>query len=238
MRSEIFFIGAAGFIFLAVYNFRTKRTYVETNSNKFLIFVFVWGMLPFSLATLIRELAKTCPQILHFFQVWENLIFVADIALYSLCSSLLGFLLSSHCVQTRWQSIRQWLGKTENHPHTKGIVGRDLYKFSIKGELLIFTLKNSKVYVGFLLFADYIDDLSPEQKSIRILPFKSGIRKPDGTVEYKTYYFPIDEENVEYNDKFMEQLENIQELVIFQREIISYTVYSKELNSYFQHDNF
>ena len=44
---QIFLIGSAGFIFLWLYNHRTKGRYRDPNSNKFLVVVFACGMIPF-----------------------------------------------------------------------------------------------------------------------------------------------------------------------------------------------
>ena len=53
---KFFLIGAAGFIFLSIYNYRTKKIYVNNNSNRFLLRVFTWGIVPFALFTLVRQL--------------------------------------------------------------------------------------------------------------------------------------------------------------------------------------
>ena len=105
------------------------------------------------------------------------------------------------------------------------------------------TLKNSKVYVGFLIFADY-GDLNGDQKSIRILPIKSGIRNNNGGVKYTTYY-PIPEKDDIYTSKNDLPLEDekekekiilesglldLPEIILFQREIISYTVFNPDLD--------
>ena len=53
---------------------------------------------------------------------------------------------------------------------------------------IAFTLENKKVYVGFIL-----DARNPKfkRKAVTILPLMSGIRDPEGRIQFNTFYGPI-----------------------------------------------
>ena len=128
-----------------------------------------------------------------------------------------------------------------NKPSTSGLIEHDWARFTTRRTPLIFTLKNSKVYMGLLLFADYRDDIPESQRSIRIKLLKSGVRDSMGEVTYTTHYLtdvPDLEDPVYAKVSFdPDDWMQIPELVIFQREIVSYTEYNALLDNRFGHSS-
>ena len=167
----------------------------------------------------------------------------------------MGYFFSSHKAQNFLKNLKIKLAVPKNEAQTKGLVDYDWKRFTGEGdeagEILIFTLRNGKVYVGFLLYVDYGSDVSEGQKAIRILPLKSGLRQSDGNVKYITYYpfhpkeevpKKLPEEKESTGEKSTENnlfdeigLLDLPELTLFQREIVSYTVFDLNLDSFFGH---
>ena len=222
---KIFLIGATGFVFLSVYNLRIKEFRVDTNSNKFLVKALVWGMLPF----VIMSLAKKIPCIPT---IPEDMTFTVDIISLMLLALFLGTLLSCPKIQKIITSMTDWLiDIPANLPRAEGLLAHDLSKFMANGDVLILTLKSGKVYVGALIYADHREDIAPEEKAVKIIPWKSGFRTEKNNVEYTTFYIDTDGDNKNTSD-----IANL-ELVILQREIVSHTVYNAKANNIFGHSS-
>ena len=111
--------------------------------------------------------------------------------------------------------------------------------------------------MGFVKDLDQFDLPHPDQKTIQINVVKSGIRHQDGRVEYTVVYPIVDatthsssannntqaaEQDVEAQPHSKQKVryksvDQLSSITIFQREIISYTVYDPYLNDYFGHDD-
>lgn len=228
---KIFLIGAAGFIFLSVYNHRTGNRYSDSNSNKFLVLVFVWGIFPYVVSEYLKGLSVLSCLFSH---NGKGTISAIDMAFLILCSLFLGMLLSFSRVIKIWKWIKKWCA-AEPSLNDRGLIGYDFQTFIQNEDIVILTLKNSKVYVGYVQFIDISEDIHQEQRTIKILPLKSGHRDSNGDVHYKINYLSAigleDKDN-----KVLKVFSEIPHLVIFQREVVSYTKYDPKLDSYFSHD--
>ena len=232
---KVFLIGASGYLLSRIYNFRIKKKYSEeSNNRKFLILSFVSGIFPYVIVEAMRVVIKfCCPPTYNFFLKNPELMFIAQIILLVIIALTLGIFFSSHCMQKELERLKKFLSVLENEPQTKGLVDYDWKTFTGE-EVLIFTLKNSKVYVGYLKYADYSGEIYGEQKAIRILPLKSGVRDKNGIVTYTTHYYRSKNDEVK-QDVDVDSVNSLPELVIFQKEIVSYTIFDSALDEYFGH---
>ena len=222
---KIFLIGAAGFVFLSIYTRRIKEFRVDTNSNKFLVRALVWGMLPFVTVSLLRMCSfwPTLPK-----ELPADLIFTVDIILLIFFSVLLGLFLSCPAIQKIIMRVEKWIMEIpENLPKAEGLLAYDLLGFAANGDTLIFTLRNGKVYVGALIYAEHREDIAQEEKAVKIIPWKSGFRTENNNVKYTTRYMSADDDG-------SADTANL-ELVILQREIVSYTAYDDNADKIFGH---
>ena len=231
---KIFLIGATGFIFLAVYRHRRQKHYTEsTNSNKFLFIVFVCGILPYGSSIVIQELVRHCDAITEFFSDHKNLVFGAKLLLSSACAVFWSVLFSCRWANGIWNGLKNKTIVEDDPRIGDGLIDHDFTNFMKNEDIVILTLKNSKVYVGRVLFIDGLDSIAQEQRSIKILPLKSGYRDKDGSVCYNTDYLSaIDfEDGVE--EIFSVMQSKIPPLVVLQREVVSYTKYDEKLDTHF-----
>ena len=106
--------------------------------------------------------------------------------------------------------------------------------------------------MGLVTDADRASISHPDQKTIQLKVVKSGVRQPDGRVKYTTLY-PISvdpEQSFENNsrptknehkigrqDQWHREIDQLTSLNLFQREVVSYTVYDPDLNDHFGHDD-
>ena len=234
---NVFLIGATGFIFLSIYNHRTKNYYSESNSNKFLVYMFVCGILPYACSTTILEFVQGCDVTSKLFFQHKKLVFLVEILLSSICAIFLSLLFSWKWIQRIWIGIKKWGEKYDDElAKRNGLIGYDFSTFIKNENVVILSLKNSKVYVGHVLFIDFLEEISQEQRSIKILPLKSGYRNPDGSVYYNTSYLSaIESESEEI--RVEEVFSKIPPLVVLQREVVSYTKYDTELDTHFGHSD-
>ena len=94
---KIFLIGASGSILLHISRYHTKIKYAASQTgSKFLILAFIWGILPFSVLTLCKDLFY------HLTLPWraalekKELIFTLKTALLALCTFILGCLFATY----------------------------------------------------------------------------------------------------------------------------------------------
>lgn len=236
---EVFLIGATGFIFLSLYNHRTKNHYRESNSNKLLIFVFVCGIFPYVSSIIIQEILLGCDVVAKFFSNYEKLLFGAGMLLSSICAVFWSFLFSCSSVRKIWSGFKEMIiVEDDGIALDDGLIDYDFSKFIKDNDVVILTLKNSKVYVGWVLFIDVSESISPEQRSMKILPLKSGYRNQNGSVDYDTdYVSAIDPEDKD--EKILSVMQSkIPPLVVLQREVVSYTKYDSELDRHFGHSEY
>lgn len=258
---QLFLIGATGYVALSIYNHRLTRTYAESNTNRFLISVVLWGFFPYLVLIIVKGFAKQNSYLFEYFKDHNEHIFPTEAVTALFISLFIGYLSSAHCSQKIKRRFLNFLKINAVDPQTTGLVEFDWLRFTKSGQALIITLKNKKVYIGYMMFADYHDNMEHDIRAIRVLPLKSGHRDSDGEVVYDTFYFLPEKINektaeTEFNsldseakekydyslESYLEELteqeytktvNQIKPLVIFQREIISYTIYSKELDEKF-----
>ena len=251
---KIFFIAVFGSITLRTYRTRSKTVYAEPNSQKYFIEVLLFG-LPAHLIFHIYNALFCIPGIFSFVTRPQPASLIETALVYFPSSIFVGVLLSCKPILLFQKFIRHSFKGPNVKPRTNGLVEGDLAYFMHKQMALLISLKNGKVYIGMVKHGDFIDGLSPDLRAIKIVPFKSGERKITGEVVFQTHYLemdldeyyelrrvlykdnPTEEEDLDlWNALYEDALSEIPDLVIFQREIISYSIYDEDLDVKFHNE--
>lgn len=194
-------IATSGFIVLAIYRIYFKTQFNEQNTYQTLFTSLIFGLLPYSFYQLSYLIPFPTDSIFKEFPILNSPSFheVYKVIAASVSTMISAFLVCLFDIGKHIIAFREWLGNSNDiKMDLNMMIEREFHEFQRSFKKVFIQLKDGKVIVGMIKFADYSDSVPSDLRIVKIQVLKSGTR--DNKDSKKITF------NVHYDDLALDQL--------------------------------
>jgi len=260
---KLLIIATPGFIILAIYRIYFKTQFNEQNTYETLFTSLVFGLIPYVFYHLFLIIPFPTGEILNKYPLLgsEELHEVYRIINATISTIISAFLVCFCQVGNILIKFREGLSRIGNDKMDLNMTTeKEFHEFQHNYSKVFFQLKNGKVIIGFVKFADYSDTVPPELRIVQVQVLKSGTRSTtndkdinfnvnyDDLATEKLFEEKMEEIGINWEEKYKDdkskkELEKLQQdainkfaptYSIFQREIKYYSKFDEEIHRIFQ----